>query len=89
MRRIKLSGREAAVVRAIDFSNGSLGADVLEHTRLSREDLIDIANGMMDSGYMECTPYRESIDDACLDEILLEVNPSYALSLREALLKRW
>lgn len=89
MKRIKLSGREAAVVKAIDFSLGSSGIEVLEFTRLSREDLVDIVNGLMDVGYVECEPIRENIDDACLDETRLEVNPSYALALRDALKKPW
>ncbi len=89
MRQIKLSGREAAVVKAIDFSTGTSGAEILEHTRIVREDLIDILNGLMEVGYVECTPMREQVDDKCLDEMIFEVNPSYALSLREALMKRF
>jgi hypothetical protein len=89
MRNIKLSGREAAVVRSIEFSVGTPGPEVLKRTSLSREDLVDIVNGLMDAGYVECMPMREHIDDACLDETLLEVNPSYALALREALKKPW
>jgi hypothetical protein len=89
MRQIKLSGREIAVMKAIDFSTGTSGAEALEHTRLAREDLVDIVNGLMEVGYVECTPLRERVDEGCLDETIFEVNPSYALSLREALVKRW
>lgn len=89
MKRIKLSGREATVVKAIDFSLGTPGAEVLERTNLVREDLVDTVNGLMDVGYVECMPTRDHIDDSCLDDTLLEVNPSYALALREALKKPW
>ena len=89
MRQIKLSGREAAVVKAIDFSTGTSGTEVLEHTRIAREDLVNILNGLMDVGYVECTPMREHVHDDCFEETIFEVNPSYALALREALVKRW
>lgn len=89
MKQIKLSGREAAVVKAIDFSTGTPGAEILERTKLVREDLVDIVNGLMDVGFVECTPMRDNIDNQCLDETVLEVNPSYALALRDALRKTW
>ena len=87
MRQIKLSGREAAVVKAIDFSTGTSGAEVLEQTRIAREDLIDILNGLMEVGYVECSPLRDHVDDDCFDKTIFDVNPSYALSLREALMR--
>jgi DNA-binding MarR family transcriptional regulator len=59
MKQIKLSGRERAVLRAIDFSTGTLGQDLLEHTRLQPEDLVDILNGLMDVGYAEVVPFSE------------------------------
>jgi len=89
MKRIKLSGREAAVVKAIGFSLATPATEVMKHTNLSREDIVDIVNGLMDVGYIECMPLREHLDEACLDERMLEMNPSYALALREALKKPW
>ncbi len=77
------------MVKAIDFSTGTSGTEVLEHTRIARGDLIEILNGLMDVGYVESTPMRDHVDDGCFDETTFEVNPSYALSLREALQKRF
>ncbi len=39
MRDIKLSGREAAVVRAIGFAESMLGAEILDSTRMEPEDV--------------------------------------------------
>ena len=89
MKEIKLSGREAAVLKAVNFSTGTSGAEALDSTRMARQDLIDIVNGLMEAGYIECTPMRENVDDSSFDETIFEVNPSYALSLREALVRRW
>lgn len=58
MKQIKLSGRERAVLRAIDFSTGSSGEELLERTQLAPEDLVDVLNGLMTVGYAEMRPYR-------------------------------
>ena len=85
MKQIKLSGRERAVLRAIDFSTGTLGQDLLEHTRLQPEDLVDILNGLMDVGYAEVVPFSEHTSVETFAASTFEVNPSYALELREAM----
>src|SRR2546429_9727176 len=46
MRDIKLSGREAAVVRAIGFAESMLGAEILDSTRMEPEDGGDTLNGV-------------------------------------------
>ena len=85
MKKIKLSGRERAVIRAIDFSTGNLGAEILERTHLAPEDLVDVLNGLMTVGYAEMRPYGEVTSVETMRETYFEVNPSYALQLREAL----
>jgi hypothetical protein len=85
MKQIKLSGRERAVLRAIDFSTGTLGQDLLEHTRLQAEDLVDILNGLMEVGYAEVVPFSEHTSLETFATSTFEVNPSYALELREAM----
>ena len=85
MKQIKLSGRERAVLRVIDFSSGTPGQEILERTNISAEDLVDILNGLMDAGYAEMVPYAEHTDEATLPTAVFEVNPSYALELRAAM----
>ncbi len=88
MKEIKLSGRERAVLRAIDFAIGTSGEDILTRTRIEEQDLVDVLNGLIDTGYAEVVPYAESITIEGFQSVMFEVNPSYALQLREALLKR-
>ncbi len=42
MRQIKLTGREASVVRAIGFAESMLGAEIQDHVRMEVEDVTDI-----------------------------------------------
>jgi len=89
MKQIKLSGRERSVLRALDFSTGNMGEELLEHTRLQAEDLVDVINGLMEAGFMEVAPYAER---TCLESFRaahFEVNPSYALDLRGAMARAW
>ena len=85
MKLIKLSGRERCVLRAMDFSTGSLGEQLLEHTRLATEDLIDVLNALIEVGFVEMFPYAEQTELATLAAAHFDVNPSYALQLRAAI----
>ena len=85
MKQIKLSGRERSVLRALDFSTGNAGEELLEHTRLESEDLVDVINGLMEAGFMEMSPYAERTCLESFREVHFEVNPSYALELRTAM----
>lgn len=89
MKIIKLTGREQTVLKAIDFSNGTPGDEILKITRLERGDFVDIVNGLMDVGYVECSPYKEHVSTDNSDDHLFEVNPSYALELRKAMRKNY
>ncbi len=85
MKQIRLSGREVAVIRAIGFGLPLTGAEILEHTRMAPEDLVDVLNGLMDVGYAECTPHAEhtAIESFAVTEF--EVNSAYAHELKAAL----
>ena len=82
---IKLSGREAAVVRTIGFGLGVTGEDLRERLQMAPEDLVDVLNAMMEGGFLEAASQRErvTIADYATDEF--EVNPSYAGDLKLAI----
>ena len=52
MRNIKLTGREACVVRAIGFSEGILGAEILDATHMEPEDVTDTLNSLLSAGFV-------------------------------------
>lgn len=85
MKHIKLSGREQAVLRAIDYTSGSTGDEIREITHIEGEDLADILNGLCDAGYVEVFPYAEHVTFLSYAASRFEINPSYALDLKEAL----
>lgn len=88
MRQIKLSGRESAVLRAIDFSLGTSGADIVERTSIDPDEVADILNGLIELGYAETVPPTESVTTASLPATMFEVNPSYAQELKAFLVRR-
>lgn len=89
MKVIRLSGREQAVLRSLDFASGTKGAEIVEHTKLATDDFVDIVNGLMDAGYVECDPYREHVTEGDFSNTTFEVNPSYAHDLRSAMRKSY
>lgn len=88
MRDIKLSGREAAVVRAIGFAESMLGAEILDSTRMELEDVGDTLNGLIAAGFVETIPYAEQVDLAEMPATAFEVNPAYVHELRLAIARR-
>jgi hypothetical protein len=85
MKRIKLSGRELAVLRGIDYVNGSTGTELKEKTAIDQGELVDILNGLSDAGYVESFPPVEPVTYFNYAETRFELNPSYALDLKEAM----
>ena len=85
MKNIRLSGREATVVRSLGFGLGMTGPDLLEHARMPEEDLVDVLNGLMEVGYVECTPFADQTTVAALPTSEYEVNSAYAHELKNAL----
>ncbi len=87
MRQIKLTGREANVVRAIGFAEPMLGAEIQDFTRMEGEDVADTLNSLMAAGFVECIPYAEEVQLAEMPVTQFEINPGYVQSLRDALLR--
>jgi DNA-binding MarR family transcriptional regulator len=85
MRTIKLSGREASVVRAIGFTNSMLGAEIQDYVRMESDDVTDILNSLMSAGFVESIPYSEQIELAEMSVMAFEVNPAYSHELKRAL----
>ncbi len=89
MRRIKLSGRERAVLKAVGFADGALGSELLEHTQMPPDDLTDVLNALLAAGYVESKPYREQVSASEMPATTFEVNPGYVHELRTAMSRAW
>ena len=61
MRRIKLSGRERAVLKALGFANAMLGSDIVDYTQMQADDVTDVLNALLTAGYVESKPYRDQV----------------------------
>ncbi len=94
MKQIKLSGREVSILRAIDLTAGTSGAEISERTHIAPEDALDILNGLAEPGYIEPfapgkeIPMAGSVAADAFAATRFEVNPSYALELKQAMLRR-
>lgn len=88
MRNIRLTGREASVVRAIGFAEAMMGAELQDHTRMEAEDLTDTLNSLISAGFVESVPYSEEVAMAEMPITAYELNPAYAHELKEALYRR-
>jgi hypothetical protein len=84
MRKIKLSGREAAVVRCIDYTANTPGLEIRERTHMELEDLVDVMNGLLDAGFMETHPASDRVVAEKFDATMFEINPAYSQDLRAA-----
>jgi hypothetical protein len=85
MREIKLSGREAVVIRAIGFAVGVSGQELGEATRIEPEQLVDILNAMIFSGLVEAVPYAEATSLETYLTTEFETNPSFSNELKKAI----
>jgi hypothetical protein len=88
MRAIKLTGREASVVRAIGFAESALGTDIQDHTHMELEDVTEAVNSLISAGFVESIPYYEEVQLAEMPVTAFEVNPAYVHELRQALSRR-
>ena len=88
MRNIKLTGREATVVRAIGFAQAMIGAEVQDQTHMQPDDLTDTLNGLMSAGFVESVPFTEQVGMAEMPVTAYELNPAYAHELKLALQRR-
>jgi hypothetical protein len=89
MRRIKLSGREHAVLKALGFANAVPGSEVQEYTQMQPDDLTDVLNALLAAGYVESKPYREQVTLAEMPAVEFEANPAYVHELKAAMARSW
>jgi hypothetical protein len=85
MRSIKLTGREATVVRAIGFTESMLGAEIQDLTHMELEDVTDTLNGLMAAGFVESVPFCEQVQLAEMPVTAFELNPSFVHELKHAI----
>jgi hypothetical protein len=88
MRAIKLTGREASVMRAIGFTESTLGAEIQDSTHMELEDVTDTLNSLISAGFVESIPYCEEVQLAEMPVTAFEVNPAYVHELKLALSRR-
>lgn len=88
MRQIKLTGREATIVRAIGFTESMLGTEIQDHARMESDDLTDTLNSLLAAGFVQCIPYAEQIELAEMPVTAFEINPAYAHEIRLAIARR-
>jgi hypothetical protein len=88
MRQIKLTGREATIVRAIGFNESMMGAEIQDHARMESEDITDTLNSLISAGFVLSIPYVEQIELADMPVTAFEINPAYAHEVREAVVRR-
>jgi hypothetical protein len=88
MRQIKLTGREATIVRAIGFTESMLGTEIQDHARMESEDLTDTLNSLLAAGFVQSIPYADQIELAEMPVTAFEVNPAYAHEIRLAIARR-
>ena len=88
MRNIKLSGREATVVRAIGFTEAMMGTEIQDCTHMDVEDVTDTLNSLMSAGLVESVPYYDEVQIAEMPVTAFELNPAYTHELKQALYRR-
>ena len=87
MRQVKLTGREASVVRAIGFTDSMLGTEIQDYVRMESEDITDTLNSLMAAGFVESIPYAEQVQLAEMPVTAFELNPAYSHELKRALIR--
>src|SRR5436309_2264957 len=88
MRIIRLSGREASVMRAIGFTDAALGSEIQDQVRMDLEDVTDVVNSLIAAGFVESIPYSEQVTLAEFPVTSFEANPAYTHQLRFAIQNR-
>jgi hypothetical protein len=88
MRHIRLTGREATIIRSIGFTEAMMGAELQECTHMEADDVTDTLNSLMSAGYVESNPFFEQVQIAEMPVTAFELNPAYVLELKQALFRR-
>jgi hypothetical protein len=81
---IRLSGREASVVRSIGFGLGVSGAELQTLMQMDAESLVDVLNTLLEVGYIETASMRDQTTMADYATERFEANPSYVQDLKTA-----
>jgi hypothetical protein len=88
MKNLKFSGREASILRAIDFCTGTTGAEILLKTRLEVPEALGILNSLLDVGIIETNPpQQEHVEAEVFEETMFEPNPAYIHEMRKSLVR--
>lgn len=85
MRNIKLTGREASLVRVMGFAEPMSGTEIQQNSSMTAEDLTDTLNSLISAGFVESQPYYEQVRIEAMPTARFEVNPSYAHQIKAAL----
>lgn len=85
MRQIKLTGREASVVKALGFTESKLGNEIQDYTQMQFDDVTDTLNGLIAAGFVETIPFSEEVQLAEMPVTSFELNPAYAQELKIAI----
>jgi hypothetical protein len=88
MRQVKLTGREASIVRAIGFTDSMPGAEIHDHVRMESEDLTERLNSLIAAGFVESTSYAGRSNWRKCQLRAFELNPAYTHELKRALIRR-
>ena len=75
------------MLRAIGFTNSTLGAEIQDYVKMEFDDVTDVLNSLMAAGFVESIPYTEQIDLAQMPVMAFEVNPAYTHELKRALIR--
>jgi DNA-binding MarR family transcriptional regulator len=86
MKLLKFSGRETSVLRAIDFTTGTLGAEIVARTRIEPQEALDILNSLLDAGYIETNPAQQAhVERAAFYWTTFEINPAFIHQLKKSI----
>ena len=75
-------------MRAIGFTESTLGAEIQDSTHMELEDVTDTVNSLISAGFVESIPYCEEVQLAEMPVTAFEVNPAYVHELKLALSRR-
>ena len=75
-------------MRAIGFTESTLGAEIQDSTHMELEDVTDTVNSLIAAGFVESIPYCEEVQLAEMPVTAFEVNPAYVHELKLALSRR-
>jgi len=88
MKLLKFSGREASVIRAIDFATGTIGAEILVRTRIEPQEALDILNSLLDVGYLETNPPQQGhVERTAFYRTLFEINPAFFHEMKKSMVR--